>query len=651
MAQGELTLSDYGRILSKRFGEVLGSVVLMLVISWLVVGEQKPVYRASAKVKLERAQALSSNVFQGFQSYYENPIATESRVIESRAIAEEIVRKLRPAKELEDPAALQAAIGDVQGAIKAEAITDTNIIQVVVTGSDAEQTALLANTAAEAYIDSNLKEKNKQARKVLDFVQTQLAQTEGRLRETENAIKRMREAGQATGLAVTVQNRVMDVEGQLAQLRPKLTENHPDIKRLEEQLIQLKEQLRGMPDAELEFARLQREMEVNEKTYRTLRERLEEARIAEAEKIADATIIERATVPRNPINPPRRFGFLIGGLLGVLLGCVLAFVVETLDTSIGTIEDVERLLQVPVLAVIPHVGRMERTRPSPQPKKRWEGLVLKWPSFRHHEVPLEAREALHVHYQPHSVASEAYRILRTNLKLGPDRKVLLITSAGPAEGKTTMISNLGLIMAQSGSRTLLISSDLRRPELDRVFGLEREAGLAEVLQGTLTFDRALRGLSDFILGKFGFDETVKHPYLANLSVITSGHRLPESPAELIGSKAMQDLLAMARAQFDVVLLDLPPILPVADSLVIAPLVDGVVLVYQVGRISRGALLRAKTQLQSVGAKLLGVVLNHVKPEVKSEPQYYYQAYKKRYAAEQKATDLPSSPAGSRPASA
>ena len=119
MAQGELTLSDYGRIFRKRLGEVAGSVFLMLVITWLVVGDQKPVYRASAKVKLERAQALSSNVFQGFQAAYENPIATESRVIESRAIAEEIARKLHPAKELEDPAVFQAAVGEAQGAIRA----------------------------------------------------------------------------------------------------------------------------------------------------------------------------------------------------------------------------------------------------------------------------------------------------------------------------------------------------------------------------------------------------------------------------------------------------------------------------------------------------------------------------------------------------
>lgn len=638
MAQGELTLSDYGRILGKRIGEVLGSIALVLAVTWNVVGHQVPVYRSSAKVKLERAQALASNVFAGFQASYENPIATESRVIESRAIAEEVAYKLHSAEELKDPAALEAAVGEVQGSVSAQPITDTNIIMIAVTGSNRERVALLANTVAEAYIENNLKEKNKQARKVLDFVQTQLDSTEKRLRDTENALMRMRQGGQATGLAVTVQNRVMDVEGQLGQLRPRLTENHPEIKRLEEQLEHLKEQMRGLPDAELDFARLQREVEVNEKTYRTLRERLEEARVAEAEKIADATIIERALVPKSPINPPKRFGLFIGGLLGLLFGCVLAFVIETLDTSIGTIEDVERLLQIPVLAVIPHIGRLDRTRPTSKIKKPFE-----WFKFKRHRAgstELEAREALHAHYQPHSVSTEAYRILRTNLKLSAERKVMLVTSAGPAEGKTTMISNLGIVLAQSGVRTLLISSDLRRPELDRVFGLEREEGLSEVLQGSLTFERSLRGLSDFILGKFGFDETVKHPYLANLSLITSGHRLPENPAELIGSRAMQDLLAKARSQFDAVILDLPPILPVADSLVLAPQVDGVVLVYQVGRISRGALLRAKNQLESVGAAFFGVVLNHVKPEVKSEPHYYYQAYKKRYAKEQKAADSP-----------
>ncbi len=627
MAQGELSLADYWRILQKRKWEVVGSVFLVLAATNLVIRKQEPIYRASAKVKLERAQALSSNVFQGFQSYYENPIATESRVIESRAVAELVALQLDP-EGAKEPALLEQRVAEVQSAVKAEAISDTNIIQIVSTGRDPKRVAQLANAAAEAYIESNLQEKNKQAKKVREFVQSQLEQTDVRLKQSEESLKQMRSEGLATGTAVNLQNRIVDLEGQLAQVLPKLTEAHPDVKRMKEEITRLQEQLKGLPDAELDYARLTREREVNEKTYRTLRERLEEARIAEAEKVADATIIERATVPGSPITPPKRFGWGVGLMLGVLLGCVLAFVFETLDTSIGTIEDVEKLLQVPVLAVIPHMSRFDDPALAP---KHWWALWEKRGEKK--TLSKESREALHAHYHPHSITSEAYRILRTNLKLSPDRKVLLVTSAGPAEGKTTMISNLGVVLAQSGSKTLILSTDLRRPELDRVFGLEGETGLSEVVQGTVTFERALRGLSDFILGRFGFDETVKHPYLANLFVMGSGHRLPNSPPELLGSKAMQETIATARSQFDVVLLDLPPILPVADSLVLAPQVDGIVMVYQVGRISRGALLRAKMQLDAVGGKLVGVVLNHVRPEVKTEPQYYYYAYQRRYASE------------------
>jgi tyrosine-protein kinase Etk/Wzc len=635
MAQGELGLADYWRILVKRKWEIAGAVALVLSATGLMLRQQVPVYKAVAKVKLERAQALSAGVFDGFQSYYENPIATESRVIESRAIAEEVARQLAPGLA-EDSTEFHAIVAESQGSIKAEPILETNIVQVIATAQTAEHAARLANLTAEAYIATNLMEKNKQARKVREFVQGQLEQTEQRLIGTENALKSMREQGRATGMAVTLENRIMDLEGELARLQPKLTEAHPDIIRLKEQLAQRRQQLRGLPDAELDYARLSRELEVNEKTYRTLRERLEEARIAEAEKIADATIIERALVPGSPMNPPKRFGWAIGLLLGLLLGCVLAFVFETLDTSIGTIEDVEKLVQVPVLAVIPHVGRLEEVHPD---RPRWK-FWLKSPADKA-GLSAESRLGLHAHYQPHSIASEAYRILRTNLKLGPERKLLLVTSSGPAEGKTKLVSNLALVTAQSGSRTLIISADLRRPEMDHVFGLEREAGVADVLQGTIPFDRAVRGLSDFILGKFGFDETVKHPYLANLFVMTAGHRLPNSPAELLGSKAMNELLATARQQFDVVLLDMPPILPVADSLVLASQVDGVLLVYQVGRISRGALLRAKMQLDSVGARLIGIVLNHVRPEVKTEPQYYYYEYRRRYAEKGAAPPAPS----------
>jgi Mrp family chromosome partitioning ATPase/uncharacterized protein involved in exopolysaccharide biosynthesis len=634
MAQYELNLSDYWRILRKRYQLVAGSIIVLLMLTMFYLQRQVPVYQAVAKIKLEKSQTISAGLFGESQSYYENPIATESRVIESRLVSEGVVRRLHPGVAERDPVEFQRLVDDIHGGVQAQAITETNIIQITAAGSNPQRVAQLANLTAEAYIEANLMERNKQVRKVREFVEVQLAQTEIRLRMAEEAVRQMREEGTATGMGAVLQNRITDVQAQLTNLTPRLTDAHPDIIRLKAQVAQIELQLRALPGAELEFARLTRELEINQKMYGTMRERLEEARIVEAEKVPDASIIERAAVPHAPISPRKPLGLAIGLLLGIILGCVLAFVTETMDTSIGTIEDVETLLNLPVLAVIPHIPKEEkRERRTVQLTRRLRllranpGLLFK----PRKGVGRDNRLALHVHYSPNSVTSEAYRILRTNLKLSAERKVILVTSSGPGEGKTTVLSNLGIVIAQGGAKTMLVASDLRRPEVDRAFGLSREEdGLAELLRGAVPLERAIRGLSDFILGKFGYEEAVKNPYLSNLFIISTG-KLPENPVELIGSKVMQDLLHTLRSQFDVILVDAPPLLSVADSLLLAPYVDGVVLVYEVGRISRAMLLRAKTQLESAGAKVFGVVLNHVRPEVQTQPRDYYY-YRQRYAS-------------------
>lgn len=650
MAQYELSLSDYWRILRKRYRVVLGATATLLLLTFAYLQRQTPVYRATAKIKLGQGQSMSAAgmFLGGFQSYQENPIMTESRVIESRLVTEVVVTRLHPGLREQDPAQFQRVVDELHGSAEAQPMQETNIIQIISTGPAPTRVADIANLTAEAYIEANLLERNKQARKVREFVEAQLVQTEIKLRTAEEAVRQMRETGSATGMGVVLQNRITDLQTQLTNLSPKLTDAHPDMIRLKSQISQMQSQLQALPRAELDFTRLTREQEINQKMYGALRERLEEARIAEAEKVPDASIIERAVVPKAPISPRKQLGIAIGLMLGLLLGCVLSFVLETMDTSIGTIEDVEQLLNLPVLAVIPHIPREEKREERLMYFKRRFKLLRANPRllFKPRKgIGQNDKLALHAHYAPNSIVAEAYRILRTNLKVSPDRKVILVTSSGPGEGKTTVLSNLGIVVAQGGAKTIIVAGDLRRPEVDRAFGLSREdQGLAEVLRGALPLPRAIRGLSDFILGKFGYDEAVKNPYLSNLFIVNTG-QLPENPVELIGSKLMQELLKTLRSEFDVVLVDAPPLLPVADSLLLAPHVDGVVLVYEVGRISRAVLLRAKAQLESVGAKMLGVVLNHVRPEVQTQPRDYYY-YRQRYAyGEQPSQPAPSTPPG------
>jgi non-specific protein-tyrosine kinase len=210
-----------------------------------------------------------------------------------------------------------------------------------------------------------------------------------------------------------------------------------------------------------------------------------------------------------------------------------------------------------------------------------------------HDGPVVSRS-------PRSAAAEAYRTLRTNLQFsGLDRqlKTILITSGGDGDGKTTVVANLGVAMAESGKRVLLVDCDLRRPGLHESFGLS-----------------VAPGLSNALLADSG-SLPVSTTSVPGLSVLTAGD-LPPNPAEFVASARLSALLARVREEYDYVLLDSPPAGLVADAVVLAPSVDGVVMVVSAGRTKRDAARRAKEQLERVGARLIGVVLNNAKQDRK-----------------------------------
>jgi capsular exopolysaccharide synthesis family protein len=173
----------------------------------------------------------------------------------------------------------------------------------------------------------------------------------------------------------------------------------------------------------------------------------------------------------------------------------------------------------------------------------------------------------------------------------------------------------------------LISSDLRRPAIADNFGLDKRPGLNEVVIGTANLKEALRSASDMLMGSINIDELLKHPGLERIWILPSGS-LPLNPADVLGSNEFEKLLLSVKDDFDVILLDSPPILPVTDATVLSNRVDGVILCYEIGRTSRHALVRAKMQLESAGATILGIILNHTKPETEPLEVYpYYYKYK------------------------
>ncbi|GIP16495.1 capsular polysaccharide biosynthesis protein [Paenibacillus montaniterrae] len=209
---------------------------------------------------------------------------------------------------------------------------------------------------------------------------------------------------------------------------------------------------------------------------------------------------------------------------------------------------------------------------------------------------------------PKSPISEAYRTLRTNISFSAvdeDLDIIMVTSAGPGEGKSTTVANLAATFAQSDKRTLLIELDLRKPTVHKTFKLSNRLGMSHVLTKQATLD-----------------EVIQDTAIPNLSAITAG-MIPPNPSELLGSKALGIILKQLKEQFEQIIIDTPPVLALTDAQLISTHCDGVVLVAESGKVKRSALLDAKERLQIVKARIIGVVINNAKRKAKDNYYYYY----------------------------
>ena len=364
-----------------------------------------------------------------------------------------------------------------------------------------------------------------------------------------------------------------------------------------------------LPEKALRLVRLQREVDLQASLYSQLKEKHQETLIQESSKVQEVSIVKPAVSPTKPYNVPSKLMIIVTGIVvGLIIGLVFAFLVEVFDTSMGTIEDVEDLLQVPVLGVIPFLqgddkakqrDRIERRDPA---RTRMRDLVT--------------------HFKPESMGAEAFRALRTNLqflRLETKGKIFLVTSSFVQEGKTLNIANLALTMAQAGNKVLLVDADLRKPMVHKVFGLSESPGLTDYVLGNYHWQEISNTISDVMLGDFGIDNILKTPGMDNLHVVTAGTR-PPNPSEILSSRRFRDFLKEVQEDYNFIFVDAPPLLPVADASEIATLADGVFLVYKVGKIGRGILKRAKSNLENVDAKMVGVILNSVKAD--EGPEYY-----------------------------
>lgn len=360
----------------------------------------------------------------------------------------------------------------------------------------------------------------------------------------------------------------------------------------------------------VEYAILRREVDTNKQLYRALLERLKVAGVSAGLKASNISVVDPAVPPTRPVSPRVLLNLAVGFLLGLGGGVCAAFLQEHLDNTLKSQADVEALLGVPTLALIPSCRSLEVAGDS---MRLWMQKMLllpaETPAFG--LAPRAARNGwLRVDSKPleHSALSEAFRSLRTSVLLSaaarPPRSLALISSE-PAEGKTTICANLAISLAQLGKRVLAVDADLRQPCLDAFFHLP-----------------ASDGLVNYLAGESEWRQMVRPSGAANLDCLVSGP-LPPNPSELLSSDRMRAFMREAAAQYDFVVVDSPPLLNLADGRILATMVEGAILVAKGGATPRERVQRAQARLAEVGARLIGVVLNDVAPERDAEYEEYY----------------------------
>ncbi len=430
---------------------------------------------------------------------------------------------------------LNISAEDLAKKIQTEVVGSTQLIQIKVEDTDPALAAQIANTIVTVFSDQNMAEQAQRYATSKQALEGQLSQISLQIQDTNQAL-----ADLGDGLAV---------QSERDQLNATLTQY--------------------------------------QQSYTNLLQSYEQLRLAEAQSTSTIIQKEPAIAPIQPIKPQTMKNTLLATVVGLMLGVGVVFLIESLDDTLKSPEEITQQLGLPVLGMIP----------------TYQADTTKLVTVQ----------------EPLSPISEAFRSLRTNLQFTAVDKPLrsvLVTSPSPEDGKSTVAANLGATIAQAGRRVLMVDADLRRPAMHKEFRIPNRNGFTAL----------------FTPGSTGLDGNVRNTEIPNLKVIPSGD-IPPNPSELLGSDKMTKILEQTYIQSDFIVVDSPPLLLVTDAAVLAPKVDGVLLVIKPGVSKLQACKQAVKQLKMVGANILGIILNDVNGY---RTRYHYGYYHKHnYYSKQK----------------
>jgi tyrosine-protein kinase Etk/Wzc len=469
----------------------------------------------------------------------------------------------------------------------------SGVITASLEGDNPALTANILNEVGSLYVSQNVERKAAEAEKAIRFLNTQLPQLRLELEASESKFNQFRnqngtfdlgaEAGALLGQAVGLRVKLLELQQKRKEVDARFTSQHPSVQVLDAQIKEISAQLEGVehksrtfPNVEQDLLRMTRDVKVNNELYTSLLNSFQQLRLVKEGKVGNVRIVDVAAVPESPIRPQRAALLATSGLLGLLAGLCLAFVRSSLHPGIKNAEDIERHIGLNVFATVPH-------------SKQQAGLTntMNAEKYGNH---------LLVNKYPEDPGIEGLRSLRTALQfamLDASNNIVLITGPSQGIGKSFISTNFAGVLGAGGKRVLIIDADMRKGHIHKSFGLVRGHGLSELITGSQNLDQVIR-----------------KDVSAQLDLITTG-TLPPNPAELLMSPVTAQILKFLSSQYDLVLIDTPPVLAVSDTQVLAPLVGAVFLVARAELSTLGELQETSKRLGQAGVAVRGVIFNDV----------------------------------------
>ncbi len=722
----QIHLRDYLRVIQKHRWTVITVFAIIVITVVIHAFTATPIYESTTRLIIdkENPNVVSIQEVMAIDASGTDYYQTQYKIIESRTVAREVIRRLhldkseeffpKPKDDLisnlkrsiketitfcrDSIASLlrteeeaipktiaeyepnSALVDDFISKIEVNPIRNSRLVDVNFQAKDPGLAAKIVNTLANAYIDQNLETKLRAVQDAVKWLHSRIQEEGNKVEKAEQALLRYKEKHSiVTDFSSDVENitaqklaqlntQVVDVESERVEAEtrykqamalsgtPDMLDSIPEVlnnelilqiksmevelyKRMSEfskrygqkhpQMVAIESELKTLNKRKtqemnrvinslrneyrvvlakenslkaalakqkkdslelnqkaIEYGVLRREAESARHMYELLIKRFKETSLTEDMKTGNIRIIDRSEVPKDPVKPKKKLNVFLAIILGLFTGIGLAFFFEYLDNTIKIPEDVKQHLKIPYLGLTPLFST----------ENKW--------NLRDDTSP----ELVTFNY-PRSTASESYRGIRTNILFSSAEsvpQVILITSAGPQEGKTITTANLAVTMAQADSKVIILDCDMRRPQIHKLFGIVKEHGVSNLLVGSSDAGRA-----------------IIHTRIPNLDVIPCGS-IPPNPSELLGSTRMVTLLNALRKRYAHILIDSPPSTAVTDAVVLSKSVDGVILVIRAGDTAREIVKNGVAQFGAVGANILGAVLNGV--DMSRDSYYYYQYY-------------------------